>query len=649
MAFCVSTPPSPPLPFQPLSTRGLSLRAKILSGYLGLVLLPFLVLAFVYVKMAQTDRDLSVVRRGYFRLWQDIASVNAFPLGYEVEKENPDWLRYRPSLDRLYLDQKRRLLTDSRTRAKEVAAVVRDSRQQSSLERVSVGLTGALTQLSEYSLAQDRLVKALERKDFSGADAQVPLLQKLRADLAREVDQVGLELERLVETALTATGEAHRDTGRVVALLSAVSLLFGLLMMLLAHLTLKPVNRLAQGAEQVARGDFDLRLDIRSGDEIGALASRFEEMALSLKVRDEDLRRTIADLNRLSLYHERILRSMGQALVVFGPGGVVETVNPAAEKLLGPLARDLPPRLRRAVERGENEHLPLREEGVHLSEEEGTPPRILDAGIVPLAGEGGGFRGTILIADDVTVATRARERLMRAERMAAIGILSAQVTHEIRNPLNALGLNAELLGDELAALPGDASEARALLSAIRTEIDRLNGVAETYLTLARLPRPHLQPEDVGALLESLLAFHREEWKGRGTTVHLSIPPHLPEILADAGPLRQALLNLIRNAVDAMEPQGGGTLHLSITVEGKALTLMVKDEGPGMDPERLPRIFDPFFSTKASGTGLGLPITHQIVADHGGTIRCESEVGRGTTFWVELPLAPREGEETEASV
>lgn len=618
----------------------MSLRAKILSGYLGLVVVPFLVLASVYVKMAETDRDLAVVRHGYFRLWQDVAQVNAFPLGYELEKDTPDWRRYRPNLDRLYLDQKRRLLEDARRRAREVESILRRRGAPPPLQAVLDGVDAALAHLDSYQGDQEVLGQAVERRDFAAADALVPPLRQRRADLSRAIDQLGKDLQDLVEDGLDASRAAHADATRVAGMLAGLSVAFGALMMTLAHFTLKPVDRLALGVEQVARGEFDLRLDIRTGDEIGRLAARFEEMARSLKARDDDLRLTIVDLDRLRLHHERIIRSMGQALVVWDPGGRVVTVNPAAEELFGAGAEALPEALREAADRAAREHGSERVLGLdHLRPADGAP-RILDAALVPLRGDDGSHRGVILIADDATLAARAKERVIQAERLAAIGRMSAQVTHEIRNPLNALALNVEMLEDEVASLlaPG-SGEARGILTSVRREIDRLNEVAETYLTLARLPSPNLQPEDLGELAASLVGFHRHEWEAKGAKVDLQVAPGLPPVLADAGQLRQALLNLVRNAAEALEPGAGGAVGVSVDgPRAGTVRVTVADDGPGIEPERLARIFDPFYSTKASGTGLGLPITHQIVMEHGGTIRCDSEPGRGTTFTVDLPVA-----------
>lgn len=241
---------------------------------------------------------------------------------------------------------------------------------------------------------------------------------------------------------------------------------------------------------------------------------------------------------------------------------------------------------------------------------------------------------------------RQRQELLRAERLAAVGRISAHITHEIRNPLNSLGLNAELLAEELE--PGASSEARALLGAITREVDRLNAVAEEYLRFARLPRPVMAREDLNEILRGLLDFVSPEMAAAGVTVTRDLSVDLPPVLVDEGQLRAVFLNLLRNSREAMA--GGGTIAVrTARAADGGVEATVTDSGSGIPPEQLERIFDPFFSTKSGGTGLGLAFTLQVLTEHGGTIRCRSEVGRGTTFSVNIPLAPPEGAVSEETV
>jgi signal transduction histidine kinase len=237
--------------------------------------------------------------------------------------------------------------------------------------------------------------------------------------------------------------------------------------------------------------------------------------------------------------------------------------------------------------------------------------------------------------DAMAAAIEEREhKLIRSERLATVGRMAAHITHEIRNPLASLGLNVELLGDEVGA---DNQEARKLVNSIGKEVDRLSEITETYLRFVRLPKPKLEREDLGAVAMSVLEFAGSELALAGIGWTIDIEPGLPEVVADESQLRQALLNLVRNAKEAMP--GGGSIRLEVgkAAEGQ-VRLVLADSGLGIPPENLANIFEPFFSTKAKGTGLGLALVQQIVSEHGGRIEVDCPPGGGTRFTIFLPVA-----------
>jgi signal transduction histidine kinase len=264
---------------------------------------------------------------------------------------------------------------------------------------------------------------------------------------------------------------------------------------------------------------------------------------------------------------------------------------------------------------------------------------------------------------------RQRAELLRAERLAAVGRISAQITHEIRNPLNAIGLNAELLAEEIAGraaewtarFPSEGkdpdapetgaswSDLQQLVLAITREVDRLNAVTEEYLSFARLPKPTFAPEDLNEILSGLLDFFEPELTAARVEVRRGLASSLPPVRADEGQLRAAFLNLLRNSREAMPGGGAVIVRTSVGADGW-VEAAVEDTGSGIPAEGLSRIFDPFYSTKERGTGLGLAFTLQVIQEHGGTIACDSQVGRGTVFRVRLPAAHEDqGEARSAQV
>ena len=249
--------------------------------------------------------------------------------------------------------------------------------------------------------------------------------------------------------------------------------------------------------------------------------------------------------------------------------------------------------------------------------------------------------------NEMAAALEERERrLLRGERLAAAGQLAAQITHEIRNPLSSVALNAELLEDELAE---ESADARELLTKITREVERLTAVTEDYLRFARRPKPELSKLDLVAVLGDLVDFMGHELESAGIEVVTEFPVQA-QVLGEENQLRQAFMNLLRNAKEALlgEEPGRGTKdpRLELTVECKdaQVQVVVRDNGPGIDlPEdKLDTIFEAFVTRKARGTGLGLPTVQQILGDHGGGIRVAQTGPSGTIFEVSLPACRAPG-------
>jgi two-component system NtrC family sensor kinase len=236
----------------------------------------------------------------------------------------------------------------------------------------------------------------------------------------------------------------------------------------------------------------------------------------------------------------------------------------------------------------------------------------------------------------VKAVSDAQSRAVANERLAAIGKMAAHVTHEIRNPLSSIGLNIELLEEELAR-DTTRSEPRALLTAIAREVERLGLLSEEYLRLARLPSPRMEAEDVAAVVRDVVDFARPEVERSGLSITLDVSEPVPPALFDEAQIRQALLNLLRNAREAMSD--GGAIEVHVRADGMSVAIDIDDRGGGIPEDIRAHVFDPFFSTKGEGTGLGLPITRQIAVAHGGTLGCEPREGGGTRFRLTLPIAP----------
>ncbi|MCA9730009.1 MAG: two-component sensor histidine kinase, partial [Candidatus Eisenbacteria bacterium] len=237
-------------------------------------------------------------------------------------------------------------------------------------------------------------------------------------------------------------------------------------------------------------------------------------------------------------------------------------------------------------------------------------------------------------------AERLHTELARWERLAAVGSMAAKVAHEIRNPLSAISLNAELLQDEVAELPpGRRSEGRRLLGSILGQVDRLNALIEEYLAFARLPRAELCNVSVPRVLEKLEHLLQGELRVRGIEMTMSVDAGVPEIASDPRQLEQVLLNLLKNSIEAMPD--GGRIAVVAEARGDIVEVRIKDTGCGIREEHRAEIFDPLFTTKDGGTGLGLSFVQQALRELQGRVEFTSTAGAGTEFVLHFPAASSE--------
>jgi signal transduction histidine kinase len=240
------------------------------------------------------------------------------------------------------------------------------------------------------------------------------------------------------------------------------------------------------------------------------------------------------------------------------------------------------------------------------------------------------------LTETLTRLRAAQEKLVEAERMATVGRLSLKVAHEVRNPISAIELNAELLGDIVRERPGpEMEDAGSLVRAIRDQVAALDALTEEYLAFARFPRAQFDEDSVNEMVAAVVEFVRPLAARQGITVIVTTDPAVPPMEIDRTLLRQAVLNLIKNGLEALSK--GGTLTVATRRVDDAVEVAVSDTGPGIPPEVGRRLFEQFFTTKPQGTGLGLSITRQIVEEHEGQIRWTSTLGAGTTFTVSLPI------------
>lgn len=245
------------------------------------------------------------------------------------------------------------------------------------------------------------------------------------------------------------------------------------------------------------------------------------------------------------------------------------------------------------------------------------------------------------IARDVSEQHALTDKLVQADKLVLLGQLSAGVAHEIRNPLAAVNLNLQILKRNI---DDNAVESDYVNTALQG-VERISRIVEVTLNFSRPAMPDIQSLNINTLIPSTLELVSSVLKRKEITVELQLDDDLPAVAADSKQLQQVLINLITNASDAIKTKGSIIIksYTEASVkrgDGEYIVVSISDNGVGIPPEDLSKIFNPFFTRKADGTGLGLPITQRILHQHGGIIDVESSFGNGTTFYVKLPV-PRE--------
>ena len=269
---------------------------------------------------------------------------------------------------------------------------------------------------------------------------------------------------------------------------------------------------------------------------------------------------------------------------------------------------------------------------------------ILSVGVLLVLGIAG---VTLIYIDQNRHLRKVREmedRVRTAERLLSLGELGAGVAHEVRNPLNAIAMAIQRLGREfLPREDGREREYHEIVRVIRDEIGRLNQIVERFVLFSKPHRLDIAPSSPAEILENVSVLFAEETSAKSISVHKEIDPRLPPLMVDKGRITQALINIVTNSIHAME--GGGNLTIRARLDGKDwVRIVISDTGRGIPEGEIERAFDYSYTTKEKGLGLGLPIAHKIVEEHGGRITLESHVGKGTTVSMFLPVQgiPEEG-------
>jgi two-component system, LuxR family, sensor kinase FixL len=385
---------------------------------------------------------------------------------------------------------------------------------------------------------------------------------------------------------------------------------------------------------------LDVSLSISPVRDAGGKVVGASTIARDITARNQDIRRLRESEARL----RSIVDAAVDGIIVIDAHGTVEAFNPGAERLFGYQAAEVVGRsinllmpspyreehdgyIDRYMKTGQARIIGIGREVSALRKDGSSFPVHLSVGEMSLHGERK-FSG---ILHDLSSRVQMEDRLREQAALARLGEMAAVIAHEVKNPLAAVRGAIQVVGGRL---PHGSREADVMTDII-ARIDTLNDLVKDLLLFARPPKPHLMPIDVTIVLGTTAALLSQDAAHAG--VRIAMTGHAPPVMADAELLKIVFINLFVNSAQAMK--GQGTITVSVREADSACTVIVSDTGPGIPAEVRDRLFTPFVTTKARGTGLGLSTVKRIVEAHDGHVKVESPAGGGTRITVRLPLAP----------
>jgi two-component system, NtrC family, nitrogen regulation sensor histidine kinase NtrY len=451
-----------------------------------------------------------------------------------------------------------------------------------------------------------------------------------------------------ISSAFNDYQEARRMKGAVKTIYVLILLMVALLVIFIgfwfgvtiARDITDPILNLAEGTEKIAAGDLDVYIEPGADDELGVLVRSFNKMTADLSKSRNELMRMNIDLESRRKYMETVLKNIAAGVVALDPQGLVITMNDSARRLLrvpreDPLNREFGQML------PEGAASPMTEILEDLvSTDTGTLERQITLSFPDkvtsllcfanrLTDEEGGDLGLVLVFEDMTY-------LIKAQRMAAWREVARRIAHEIKNPLTPIQLNAQRIRRKyLAALADDGAVLDQCTRVIIDQVEQLKNMVNEFSQFARMPSANPVPNRLNELIQEIVDLYGQA--NENVTFSFVSDPSLPTFDLDKEQMKRAMVNLLDNAISATHGRGEIRVRTTYDPDLAIASIEVSDNGIGIDPRDQDRVFEPYFSRKVGGSGLGLSIVSAIVSDHNGFVRAKGNPEGGASFIVELPV------------
>ena len=649
---------------------GSKFKAKLVLALLALALVPSIVIFLIASNFINTSIE------GWFKVQVERPLDQALDVAQTYYQALQDTaLRHSQAISRTITREQ--LLTEDRR--ERLVSYLEEQKEQFSLSVIAVFSargnelahvkTPELASLPSQPIELQPLTKGLEGettatvRDLGNAD----LVQAVTPIWSPEPDRrvigavgVSLYVPQRLEARVRGISQAFKEYKQLKLLKNPIKGIYILLFLLmtliivfsvtwfglyLARGITVPIQLLAEGTREVAAGNLSYKVEVRADDEIGILVNSFNRMTGDLaqsKTKLEeaypDLQKKHVELEERRRYTETILEAVATGVISLDPSGRLTTVNRAAARMLGLTPEAGQPaqkvfvgpeflelatliqRMDRLREGTLDREIRLRRDGHQTT---------LLGSATALRGPHGEYAGMVLVFDDLT-------ELLKAQRLAAWREVAQRIAHEIKNPLTPIQLSAERLRRRLAdRLSGERGLVEECTRTIIEEVEGLRQLVDEFSRFARMPTITLRPTELNRLLEGVARLYAEAQPA--VTVTAQFSPDLPIAEVDPDQIKRAVLNLVENAVEAVHGSGAVSIETVWLPDAHRARIIVSDTGVGISTEDKEKLFLPYFSTKATGMGLGLPIVNQIVTDHGGAIWVEDNHPKGSRFVIELPI------------
>lgn len=480
----------------------------------------------------------------------------------------------------------------------------------------------------------------------SDAEAFIVLTNLISSDLSEKMASISRGFEEYQQIKLLK--KPIRNTYYITLLIVALLVVFCAVWFgfYLAKSITTPIMELADGIRRIAEGDLSFSIGLQSDDEIGSLVNSFNKMTRDLRIGREQLEFSAGRLRRQNLeieekrqYMEIVLKNVSAGVITLDAGGFVSTINKSAEKMLNLKSEEILNKsykkllkekyLNIAKEIMEN-FITFRKDDVELPLRlaiEGRP-RSFMMHINALKDDAGRHMGIVIVFDDLTY-------LEKAQRMAAWREVARRIAHEVKNPLTPITLSAQRLMRKYSKRI-DEPVFEECTRMIIDHVDLIRNLVNEFSAFARFPSANPKPCDLLSIIEETVALYKEGHQN--IDFRISTPDNIPLLNLDRQQIKQAMINLANNAIAAIKKQGSIFITLTHDPILKMVRIEVADNGTGISDEDKTRLFEPYFSTKKAGMGLGLTIVSTIIADHNGMIRVQDNRPQGAKFVIELPVA-----------